>query len=234
MVFENQDTETRVRQGEADQEPEVAGSPLADGQAADGAQKGGEQISGRRMKSRRKLLDAARSLFVERGYHDTRPQDISKAAGVGHGTFYLHFQDKLACFLAFADEASAELEVIVERHVENTATLEAIVREIILAIYEYSDEHPGVLAAAMTDINVLSTEDVDRVMPIDRWAAGWADILTEKKAAGDVDASIDEKMAGYLIVGAFKHAGGYAARQEMPFEDYVDGLMKLLMKMLKP
>jgi AcrR family transcriptional regulator len=59
----------------------------------------------RKLESRKRLLAAARQLFVARGYHETRPQDISKAAGLGHGTFYLHFKDKRECFLAFVDEA---------------------------------------------------------------------------------------------------------------------------------
>src|SRR5437868_1412368 len=57
----------------------------------------------RKLESRKRLLAAARQLFITRGYHATRPQDISKAAALGHGTFYLHFKDKRACFLAFVD-----------------------------------------------------------------------------------------------------------------------------------
>jgi AcrR family transcriptional regulator len=47
------------------------------------------------------LKFSARKLFVERGYHATRPQDIAREAGLGHGTFYLHYRDKRACFHAF-------------------------------------------------------------------------------------------------------------------------------------
>ena len=34
-----------------------------------------------------RLKVSARKLFVERGYHATRPQDIARDAGLGHGTF---------------------------------------------------------------------------------------------------------------------------------------------------
>ncbi len=61
----------------------------------------------RKPESLAKLKRAARKLFVERGYHATRPQDIAREAGLGHGTFYLHFPDKRACFLAFVEEARA-------------------------------------------------------------------------------------------------------------------------------
>jgi AcrR family transcriptional regulator len=48
------------------------------------------------------LLDAARTVFVTRGYHGTRVDDIVEAAGVSHGAFYRYFKnkDELAHLLA--------------------------------------------------------------------------------------------------------------------------------------
>src|SRR5580698_6226996 len=64
----------------------------------------------RKPESLAKIKKAARKLFVERGYHATRPQDIAREAGLGHGTFYLHYPDKRACFLAFVEEARTEMD----------------------------------------------------------------------------------------------------------------------------
>lgn len=53
------------------------------------------------MPSRRaELLAAARTSFAERGYHETTVEDITRAAGVAKGTFYLYFQEKREIFLA--------------------------------------------------------------------------------------------------------------------------------------
>ena len=43
---------------------------------------------------RQQLLDAARTLFAERGYHETTVDDITRAADVAKGTFYLYFSEK--------------------------------------------------------------------------------------------------------------------------------------------
>ncbi|HLU66982.1 MAG TPA: TetR/AcrR family transcriptional regulator [Kofleriaceae bacterium] len=43
---------------------------------------------------RQQLLDAARVLFSERGYHETTVDDITRAADVAKGTFYLYFSEK--------------------------------------------------------------------------------------------------------------------------------------------
>jgi AcrR family transcriptional regulator len=40
------------------------------------------------------LLDAARTLFSERGYHETTVDDITRSADVAKGTFYLYFSEK--------------------------------------------------------------------------------------------------------------------------------------------
>src|SRR5450432_3361677 len=104
----------------------------------------------RKPESLAKLKRAARKLFVERGYHATRPQDIAREAGLGHGTFYLHYPDKKACFLAFVDDARSELHEYMNARQpqEHEKTLERTIAANLKAIYEYTGEHPGVLAAA--------------------------------------------------------------------------------------
>jgi AcrR family transcriptional regulator len=42
----------------------------------------------------RALIDAGRDVFVARGYHGTRVDDIVRAAGVSHGAFYHYFESK--------------------------------------------------------------------------------------------------------------------------------------------
>jgi len=40
------------------------------------------------------LLTSGREVFVSRGYHNTRVDDLVGAAGVSHGAFYRHFKNK--------------------------------------------------------------------------------------------------------------------------------------------
>jgi len=190
-------------------------------------------MSRRKQESRRKLMAAARRLFVERGYHDTRPQDISREAGVGHGTFYLHFEDKLDCFIAFADEATQELDAVLAEHLEGKGTLEEVVREIMLATLEYSETNPGVLASALTDISVLWTGDMGRKAPATRWAEGWMAVLDQLKEVGQVAPEVDTRLTGYMIVGAIKNGGAYAAREQLDPHIYVDRVTNLFVRALK-
>src|SRR5215207_9175552 len=58
-----------------------------------------------RREETRRLLEAAGTLFAERGYHATSVPDIVRAAGVGHGTFYEYFGSRHQILLALTQQA---------------------------------------------------------------------------------------------------------------------------------
>ncbi len=64
-------------------------------------------------KTRAALMQAARVLFVEKGYADTSTPEIVAAAGITRGALYHHFEDKRALFRAIVtDEALAVARAI--------------------------------------------------------------------------------------------------------------------------
>ena len=58
---------------------------------------------------REAILDAALTVFAERGYEAARLEDMAKRAGVGKGTVYLYFKDKQALFEALVRGAVSPL-----------------------------------------------------------------------------------------------------------------------------
>ncbi len=50
-----------------------------------------ERANKKRELRRREILDVARGVFAEKGYHHTHVADIIEAAGIARGTFYLYF-----------------------------------------------------------------------------------------------------------------------------------------------
>jgi AcrR family transcriptional regulator len=185
----------------------------------------------RKPESLSKLRRAARKLFVERGYHATRPQDIAREAGLGHGTFYLHFPDKRACFLAFVDEARTELDEYVRAKVHADQSLEELIANTLHAIYEYMESHPGVLGAAMTDEAVIDAEGAQATPLLERWGADWANIVRAATKGSDY---YDADIVGQAIVGAIHQAASGGQRMGRNPETVVRNLTRFLVRALKP
>jgi len=51
-------------------------------------------------RTRKKILEAAKTVFLERGYSGVRVEDIADAAAVSRATFYVYFPSKRDAFLA--------------------------------------------------------------------------------------------------------------------------------------
>jgi len=73
--------------------------------------------------ARTRLLSAARKAFVERGLDRAKVEDITQAAGMSKGAFYLHFQSKEQAFTEILSEALSELGAIVAQGHANVAKL---------------------------------------------------------------------------------------------------------------
>jgi AcrR family transcriptional regulator len=187
-----------------------------------------ERNGRRKPESLVRLRQAARKLFVERGYDATRPQDIAREAGLGHGTFYLHYPDKRACFLAFVEEARQELDRHVQMRRQPGSSLEQRIAATLAALYEFADNHPGVIRAAMTDGRVIDTDGAETLPLLMRWGAEWAEMVRET-AKGHGNAEI----IGQAIAGALHQAGWESHRSGRSREELVKNLTAFVGRALK-
>jgi AcrR family transcriptional regulator len=168
-----------------------------------------ESVTDRRDATRDRLLKAARELFVSRGYHATRPQDVARLAGLGQGTFYLYFPDKKACFVAFVAAARLDLQQYIETRLHGAVGLEPLFSALIAGMVDYAAEHPGLLRAAMVDVSTIATDAPDLSK---QWASDWAGILQRAIQRGAIDAAYDAEILGALLVGTIGGAVSAANR----------------------
>jgi AcrR family transcriptional regulator len=68
------------------------------------------------------LVEAARRLFIAKGYADTATPDIVEAAGVTRGALYHHFADKQALFRAVVEAEAKAVADEIERAAPNAST----------------------------------------------------------------------------------------------------------------
>jgi AcrR family transcriptional regulator len=200
----------------------------------DSLQSSSPSVSRRKPESLDKIKKAARKLFVERGYHATRPQDIARDAGLGHGTFYLHYGDKRACFLAFVDDAQAELYGCIRARTRQSNTIEEMIANMLGAIYDYSDANPGVLNAIMTDEAIIDAGGCQAGSLLQRLAYDWAEIVREGVSRGTVVNIYDANIVGQVIVGAIQQCRLEGDRSGQKRQDVIATLTRFLVRALKP
>lgn len=70
---------------------------------------------------RDQILAAARTCFVDRGFHPTRMEDIASTAGLSKGGVYFHFQSKQEVFDALVQEEYERSMSMLKMVAETTA-----------------------------------------------------------------------------------------------------------------
>jgi AcrR family transcriptional regulator len=65
-------------------------------------------------RTRQRLLDAAKKVFKERSYPETRVDDITREAGTSHGAFYLYFANKAEVLEALAIETAERMYLLAD------------------------------------------------------------------------------------------------------------------------
>ncbi|RRO20684.1 TetR/AcrR family transcriptional regulator [Saccharopolyspora rhizosphaerae] len=79
-------------------------------EGAGSTERGGRPpLTERGARTREKLIAAAREVFEERGFLDTRIAHIARRAEVAYGSFYTYFPSKEAVFFEVADRLFAEM-----------------------------------------------------------------------------------------------------------------------------
>jgi AcrR family transcriptional regulator len=87
--------------------------------------------------TRRKLLEAARAVFAEKGMDLTRIDEISERADVGKGTFYYHFKSKPQLIRELIRGILSELVMTIEEKCRDSTDIESLLSSLIGAHIEF-------------------------------------------------------------------------------------------------
>jgi AcrR family transcriptional regulator len=191
-------------------------------------------MSRRRPDSLDRIKKSARKLFVERGYDATRPQDIARDAGLGHGTFYLHYEHKRACFLDFVEGTRAEFYAFMTERVGRYDTIEETIARTLAAIYEYSDTNPGVLDAAMADEALIDADGPPSGSLIQQWGRDWSQTVRTGVDENRIADCFNPDILGHAIVGAIHQCRLQGDRLGFSREEVIHNLARFLARALKP
>jgi AcrR family transcriptional regulator len=112
-----------------------------DGAQASPASDGKAPRTARGQRTLRKILDAARTEFGERGFADSSIVGITQRAGVALGTFYTYFDSKEALFQALVRDMSAQVRDAVGPVLGSAADALDGERRALEAFLSFAREH---------------------------------------------------------------------------------------------
>lgn len=150
---------------------------------------------------RRAILDAALSLFVERGYHGTAVPEVAARAGVGAGTIYRYFESKVALVNDLYREHKRALAEELLEGFPHDATAREQFRALWTRLASYARHHPR--AWAFLELHhhadYLDAESRAVESQLDQAAEG---LLRAAQARGEI-ASIQPALLVAIVLGAF-------------------------------
>ncbi len=152
-------------------------------------------------RTREALFRAAERVFGENGYERASIADITRLAGVAHGTFYLHFRDKRSVYLALVDKLGDELRRAIAAATEQLRDRLEIEREGFRAFFRFTAEHRDLYRI------VRQAEFVDEPTYrayYDRLASAYARGLRRAMDRGEIRQMAPERLAWALMgIGDF-------------------------------
>lgn len=123
--------------------------------------------------NRRALIDAARAIFEEQGL-GAPLSSVARRAGVGQGSLYRHFPDRLALASAVFEENVAELEVFAA---PEDATLESLFDHVV---------EQALVSTAFIELTTANRHDAQVVRLGERFREIVERLLERERAAGHV------------------------------------------------
>ncbi len=93
-----------------------------------------------------RILDAAERLFITKGFHATRTEEIGAAAGLTKGALYFHFGEKTAVLLALLERVQSRvLDPLAWRLASGQGTPLDRLRDFLLQQARLAHEEPAML-----------------------------------------------------------------------------------------
>ncbi|MEA2398874.1 MAG: hypothetical protein QOK25_2430 [Thermoleophilaceae bacterium] len=184
----------------------------------------------RKTQRRRVIEDAASALFAERGYAETRLEDIAAAAGVTKQLLYQHFRSKKELHMALLAKHRDGVLGRLAHGMSTPGRLEDRIRRTTDDWFAYVEEHPYALAMLFRDTTGdPEVQAFHRELQASARAANVAVLAAEAEAAGlDIPADRLELLAEFIRSAITGLALWWADHPEVPRSTVVDVAVEAL------
>lgn len=175
-----------------------------------------------------KICAEAEILFAQKGYHATSIKDIMKNAGLGTGTFYIYFTDKLSLYKQLLSTYSKRIRKNIALKVEGANSRKEAEKLGILGYLETVAENPSIYNVIWESLYIERSLFDDYYKD---FAKNYIIQLDQAKTDGEIYEDIDVEVLAYMLIGISNFVGiRYAVfeNNEDKFEEIADSVVKML------
>lgn len=153
---------------------------------------------------RQDILNSARVLFRNKGFHNTKMEDIAIDAGVGKGTLYEYFKNKQDIF----DEACIEYVDLMIETIKNICNMDNTFKVKLLILFNgklkmESEFANMTIDNILSNKNIISEKTVKTILgKISEMYRLISTIVDQGKEEGVVVKNVQSEIIACLIVGA--------------------------------
>jgi AcrR family transcriptional regulator len=155
---------------------------------------------------RERLIAAMAASIEEKGYRETTVADVVRIAHTSRRTFYQHFEDRDACFLALFDAVN---DATMERIASAVIPDQPMEEQVDRALEAYIDSvtsHPALYQSFVRELPGLGRAGADRgIAVVERFARLLIDLVESGRAAQpELQARPLSMDAAVMIVGGLR------------------------------
>lgn len=173
-----------------------------------------------------KIIDAARAVFYEKGFHDGSVGDITRRAGVGNGTFYIYFESKISVYRYLMVEYGKRIRAKSNEAIAGCTNRKEAERLGIKSFFEFVLEDQGIFNIIWESLYIDKTLFDDFYTT---FAKSYTSRLKKAQVDGEVR-DIDPQVLSYVLMGItnFVALNSLVLKQENNIDHLVDEVMKVL------
>jgi len=151
-----------------------------------------------------RILEAARQLFSERGFRETRVADVCDRADIAQKTFFNHFPSKLDLLREIAHAGIEELMFEIEDiRKADLGTRDRILRFFDTVAVHIAEAGPKSRELLVELVHMISGDAAERSEQVRRLHAAFRGIVEDGLSQGDVTRRHDPQALTEMILGAY-------------------------------
>ncbi len=145
--------------------------------------------------TRRKILNTARDLFMEKGYRAVSTREIANRVNITQPALYHHFEDKEALYIEVVRELTQQIQIEMHPLLQSTKPKEEQLRDMLIMLIE---KHPTNILLMIHDIlNEMKPENQYLLYQLwqQTYLIPFQEFFQKQEAAGELREGVSAEVA---------------------------------------